>query len=437
MNFKTTKQRLFIIAPAVLAAIVILYSACQKQINTEVKGKDSFIEVSRGWFINDIVEKEKEMMAQPYSVLPSDDPVRRFARMRRLSELLNWNKAKEYSQYGISYVIVPVEQDVKPLSNKNFEAARSLAFYKDQSGKMHMNVIEIVSKKGGSLGDNIQETASVAFINKYVTKYNKLQSIDASVVFYDETYKRESSFQITNGLWAKASINFQNQSGAPKRRTVPLMLGRTTCGTCQSWYLVGFWYNLQTGAVVDYQILDEWDECTEFGPPQGYGNYPEPSATPPQECVTQNQAALDNLVNSATVENETLSIEVSSIDSLKKNKTIKWVILRGGPSFWRLVSTELGVVKLVDASINKWQWESLVHGSIAKEGIVIGGEVAVKSQTGTPSFTPGTPNILYAGMSLDFTIEYTATPIPCPPFDMIIPPVSVSYQANAIWPATP
>lgn len=301
-----------------------------------------------------------------------------------------------------------------------------------------MNVIEILSKKAGSLGNDIQEIARIAFINKYMTRNNNLHNVDANIVFYDERYHRESSFKVTNGSWAKTNINFQNQAGAPKRRAVPLMLGRTTCETCQHWYLIGFWYDLQTGQVVDYEILDEWDECTDpGGPPAGYGTDPTPPAdNPPQQCIDQNQAALDDVVNSATTDNETVSVEVSTINDITKNKNPTWVILKGGINPWKLKSTELEVVKLVDVATNKWQWESLVHGSIFKEGFVIGGEVAIESQTGTPSFTAGTQNILYAGMSLDFTVKYTATPIPCPPFNWIIPPVPVSYQSNAIWPAT-
>lgn len=118
---KLNKLKLLVTFSALLVVIALVYTACQKQYNPGKEG--SLIENARNWFTNDIVRKEKEMIEQPYSVLPSSSPLRRFARMRGLNELLNWSDAKEYNIDGIHFVIAPVDQDIKPLNKKHHEAS--------------------------------------------------------------------------------------------------------------------------------------------------------------------------------------------------------------------------------------------------------------------------------------------------------------------------
>ncbi len=436
-KIKFGRRKLLLALPLMLGGVVLFYTACQKQAGTGNENSSPMIEEAKKYYKDVVVQKEKSMLSVPYSELPSYSNKRKFARMEKTGKIIDWNNAKEYSYNGEHYIVAPLIGNIKPFQNKTVEAARNIIFHKNGSGQMNMNIVEFVSKKDGTVGSNLQEMSAKAFVNKNFNKRDVIGNLTASIHFYDDSYAFVNSFQVNNGLWASTNNRLKNKNSPPRQRTVPTLVGRTTCQTCQTWYLVGIWYNTQTGQVTGYDILAEWDECTETGPPpSGYGTEPEPSTPPEQQCIDDNTDALNVLSSSAAVDNETISIEVTTIDNITKNKNPKWVILRSG-GFWKLVSTELGVVKLVDVATNKWQWESLTHGSIEKQGVVIGGEVDVTTQTGTPSFTPGTQNILFAGMSLAFTVKYTVTPIPCPPFNLIIPPAYLDYQANAIWPATP
>jgi len=65
-----------------------------------------------------------------------------------------------------------------------------------------------------------------------------------------------------------------------------------------------------------------------------------------------------------------------------------------------------------------------------------GGSISFSQGVGTPSFTPGTPGVLYAGMSLSFTVTYSAA-CNCPGVNIFLPPTTIPYTATAIWDANP
>ncbi|HET9057329.1 MAG TPA: hypothetical protein VFN30_10845, partial [Chitinophagaceae bacterium] len=152
------------------------------------------------------------------------------------------------------------------------------------------------------------------------------------------------------------------------------------------------------------------------------------------ECLNNCTSAFNALYTGSQVVAETISFDISTISDFTKYKNPKWRILKN--LTWSLYSQEYGVVRLVDSQTNKWQWESLVHGPITKEGFTPGGTVTFTQGVGTPTFTPGTQNILYAGMSLNFDVTYS--PIcDCLGVSNIIPSVTVNYTANALWEAKP
>lgn len=146
-------------------------------------------------------------------------------------------------------------------------------------------------------------------------------------------------------------------------------------------------------------------------------------------CATQAGA----LYADAVVSSEILASEVLEAgEPLKKYKNPKWVALKNVT--WHLRSEEKGMVKLINATEDKWQWESLEHDKMVFVGLSPGGTVTVESQTGTPSFVPGTPNVLFAGMELDFTVKYSVI-CDCD-ISKIYSPV-VPYKANAVFDANP
>lgn len=183
--------------------------------------------------------------------------------MEVISKLLIWDEAKQYDVDEVSYVIAPVKHDAKPFTNKNYEAAKFMVFYLDKADSMQMKVIEILGAAGTSLGNNIPEIASTAFTNMYINKNKSIVSINANVIFYNESYITESSFKITNGTWSKIKFKLQNEihditgGGILTGRS-----GANLHAVWDTWYTVGYWYDTNTGIVVgDPIILSSWMVC--------------------------------------------------------------------------------------------------------------------------------------------------------------------------------
>lgn len=143
----------------------------------------------------------------------------------------------------------------------------------------------------------------------------------------------------------------------------------------------------------------------------------------------------NKLSDGASVVSENVSINLTTVDAITKNKDIEWKILKS--LTWSLFSDEKGVVKLVDVPTNKWQWESLTHDKIKYVGLSFGGIVTPEpGETATVSFTAGTQNVLYAGMQLKFAVKY-APICDCPGVNAFLPPYTLHYQAENIWDAKP
>ena len=143
---------------------------------------------------------------------------------------------------------------------------------------------------------------------------------------------------------------------------------------------------------------------------------------------------VNDLSGRAVEASEKVSDNVSNFDNLRKYKNPDWIVLKG-PS-WAIHSHETGVVKLVNAATNKWQWESLSHVNISFVGTSFGGSIEPVSSTGTPSFVPGTQNVLYAGMSVNYNVKFTPL---CnnPLCNMAFPAYTNNYTSNAIFDAKP
>lgn len=413
-----------------------IYSSCNKQDVSVKNSLTKLTEDSKKYYNEVVVQRENSMLATPYSELPSYSGKRKFARMANIGKIIDWSHAKEYNYHGEQFVVAPIIDEKRPFKFQEVEAARGLVFYLNESGKMQMNMVEILSKKNGKIISQPVELIAKAFINKRYDKHQAIENESASFHFYDEAYGHLFSYQAEGGEWTKTNNSIRNKLGAPKIRSTPTMIGRTTCQTCQHYYLVGIWYNTSTGQIVDAIILSEWDECTEGTPPEGYGSWPNVSSPDSQEaCFLAATSDWDQQVAAAYVSNEVEGFDVSTIDNFKKEKNPKWKPLQS--VFWYLRSTEKGVVELIDIPTNKWQWNSLVHDKLDFIGTSFGGGTEIYSHNGTPSFVAGTPNVLYAGMNLEIVMKYTPNVINCPPFTWVIPPAYVPYTANCLWPAIP
>lgn len=425
--------KLLMIFPLVLVLIGGLYTGCRK---SEGSGQevviDSEVAKARAWFIKEVVDKERRLLS--LNKMPSgQDSLRKiFARMTRVEKKLKWQEAKSYARNDVKFVVVPLDNIAQHFINKKYTASRSVVFYADESGKMDMHVIEILGKEAATY--NLQELSRTAFENRYFKKSDGYERLTANILFYDRNYANNGSYQLTNGAWSGGNffLSFKKAFTARDRIMASYSQG-SSCGTCTKMFLVGFWYDKVTFEVVDYEILAEWDECSEEYKEPEYGDGV--TQTNNTDCMEECIKNIENLSGSSSTDNSTVSVTFQTISNIRKYKNIKWKIHRGFG--WNIYSYEKGVVRLADPATNKWVWESLEHERIALEGFALGGTVTPQEGSATPSFTPGTPNVLYAGMHLKYSIKFTPLCGDCIGIEEIIKPYVISYEAGQIWSANP
>ena len=405
------------------ALIIPLLFSCQKSTHSDTKNAAELVENAHSWFTQKMAGSGQNSPASPY-----------LTRMQAIEKLLNWEDAKEYANDGVQYVLVPCAYEIKPFRNKSFEAAKMLVFYLDKSGNMKMKISEILSAKGTSLGNNLREIISRSFVNYYTGKNKSTSSINANIIFYNENYIPENSYKIVNGSWLPAKFVLQNKKITHSDQHVSTAGTLSASGYYETWYLVGYFYDLDTGEIISAEIINTWQQCVgicdTWGPVDDFGGTGGGSTN----CEDVALQCVNDLSGNAVEASEKVSDNVSNFDNLRKYKNPDWIVLKG-PS-WAIHSHETGVVKLVNAATNKWQWESLSHVNISFVGTSFGGSIEPVSSTGTPSFVPGTQNVLYAGMSVNYNVKFTPL---CnnPLCNMAFPAYTNNYTSNAIFDAKP
>ncbi len=204
-------------------------------------------------------------------------------------------------------------------------------------------------------------------------------------------------------------------------------------GTCTPWTPTGNCWPIDDVDPGDCNYgLTESCACQLYGLGCDNGNPPAQEQDP---CVKNCEDNAAQLSSSASVASETESIEVTDITAFKKHKNTKWTCLKSFP--WILSSQEEGIVELVDAANNTWNWSSLTHKDIKLTGMPVGGTVTPDAGTGTPSFVAGNSNVLYASMALDFNVTY-APVCNCPVVNVVAPPYTLNYKAkSSFWDAKP
>lgn len=354
-----------------LSAILFFIPGCHKQ---EIWKPNDFISISKDWFQNTIINNEKEMLSVSYSVLPKNAPERLFARMQKIEKILNWGNAKQYSLEGIKFVITPIDEDIKPFQNKSFEAARCLIFYQDKSGGMHMNVEEVLSDRNNSLGNDIPVIMKTGFENMYFNKRQNTMRINATAIFYDEKYYYKSSFKITNGSFSKNKFLVENKKSPAQKRQITTLTPTTSCSDdCQTWYIVGTWYYLDTGEIIDQEIVGEYQtgNCNsdEEAPPSGA---PPP---PPEPCDETSEEAQQSLVTMSGSE-----LFQTSISSGGSQTTINGIITEPRTPKWPFYTINMGfgstpewsanftAVRYKNNTTDTWKWQSFNYANTVQTG---------------------------------------------------------------------
>jgi len=391
---KNQNIKLLSLVLAIPFSLSLLYQSCRKLQGVEIEASDTdeFVVAAKNWFANSVVENEKIKVSQLGTSSVRDLYQRKFARMEKIRKYIDWNKANIYRQDKIDFVIVPVVSEIKPFKNKNYQAARSLIFYKDKVNNMNMKILEIISQKDEALV-NIQSMMLKAFINYYFNDKKEFENTNANVVIYESNYKYEKSFQIKKGTWSQSKTSFVNRQGANVTRRISTMGQRTTCQTCEHWYLVGIWYDLQTGEIVFTQILDEWDDCNNTGiAPYGYGASP----TPPEDQECQQMA---NELESGTA-SDLENVSGGNLGPTLRGKRYTWTFYKQNFGLWKFASVDSGYHAKIN---NEWRFQSLIHKKEELSGTWIGGVIACNDVEAT-----ATVGLYNARMDLHYQIKADA-----------------------------
>lgn len=314
-NMKKNIRASFLATITILLTFII-FSACRKNFSDTslVEKKETIIAESKAFYLK-LLKSEKSLLDMPYDQLKKKANLRRFARIGKMADLLQWNKTQSYFQGNVNYALVPLEDDVHHLHNPTIESVRYMLFSERDGDKMQMKIIELYSVNNQSLGNDVPNVLRICAENMLFGKSKPIQELNASVIFYDQYYYNRASFQIINGNWENANIKVENtnkkvnsfstskQSFATNGRTNSNNLiksGLSTvspmsgCVTCETWYLLGIWSDNNTGAIIAVVILDSWDECTEPGyvpdgsaPGTTESTVPPPSNLNPKKMINE------------------------------------------------------------------------------------------------------------------------------------------------------
>jgi len=211
-KIKDLRSHLFVAISFTLLLAIFATNACKKQNAKEsiaAKANDAtLVQIAKNYF-DDLIKKEKTGTQAPSNRL-TQQMAPGAKRILKMEPLLLWNKAIEHSEGELNYVIIPLDENIKPFKNKSFEFFRNVIFYQEKNGKGNMLILEVLGKKDELLGNNLQQISITAFENKYFSRAKAIYSLNASVIFYDANYARETSFQIQNGEWSSARISFRS-----------------------------------------------------------------------------------------------------------------------------------------------------------------------------------------------------------------------------------
>jgi hypothetical protein len=311
----------------IICILSTIYACHKKYESLTHDNSSSIIENSKIYYSN-LVRSEESLLAMPYDQLKKNSNLRRFARIGKIKSLLDWNNAQDFYRNGTAYVIVPLVNNGSHQANPNFESIRCILFFQRDGDKIEMNIIEVYRKK-----DEINETSLLNSLkifseNKIFKENSSINGLNASVIFYDQYYYNRSSFIVKNGAWQRAKIIVENTTRSFNRSYISSMstesetLTKVTkslntispmsgCMVCTSYALIGIWYDIQTGEIVDTEVLDTWEECVD-------SSYP-PNGNAPGTSEIQILPASDTKKIKNNVKDPCISNTLNNIDNALKS----------------------------------------------------------------------------------------------------------------------
>jgi hypothetical protein len=392
---------------------LLMLAACQKtdiaksSDDLAIRTPDALIISAKNFFMNDIVTIQSSLAS-----LNNED-----FRRHQVSKTPLWEKAYiKHDDTKGDVIVVPLQYE-KPLHFKtNFGNGTTLSM----------------------------EKQSDLWIYKDVSGKNKAE---VRIALPDKTYQDGvvKSFEgyIMEEDWFGTSLNnylYKNGNISIVKKKIPVSGVNNSTNRdiveCDAidWYICDYIDQYGVGTNCQY-LYTEYVNCEGGGDDGGGDNGGGGGGGETEnQCAAQCANDFNALVDGTTTASETIDIHVSDINGLTKNKNPEWRILKN--LTWALFSHEMGTIEHVTSPEDRWEWRTLAHHSITFAGQAYGGSVSFSQGVGTPSFTAGTSNVLYAGMSVSYTVTY-APLCNCPGVNVILPPTTIPYTSNAIWNANP
>jgi hypothetical protein len=409
--------------PLILWATMVVLFSCQKEIEKQNTNntRGELISKVNGW-----LDKQKSP-TQPNKA----------ANIDLLKENIDFSslKSEEFNQ-NEKFIVLTIKEGYKIKKNIDKNTISVLLLVADKIGNIIQgNIVLYIPDKNQQMNTIPDNTFFKMYKEKSLTCDGLFRFLSPTGRWmYERVYKNG---KLSSFGYVKASNNFE---------------GRTENDCTYFFFILTLWVEgvavaqevTYLGRICESACDDPNNQalCPDQGGGGGGGGSGAGDANLDEFCINAAISEFQQEVNGAQTTSQTVGFNISDIDPITKNKNPTWTILTGAFGGWKLNSQEIGVVKLIDPTQNKWAWKSLSHGSISMSGNSLPTTSIEHDQgVGTPSFTPetaATTNVLYGGMSLNFSVTYRLV-CNCPnvPFVGWVPPIHVSYTSNAIWDANP
>lgn len=260
--------------------------------------------------------------------------------------------------------------------------------------KLFKYILMELSSEGNMF--KIERVLTKTKIDKDDNLFNLPLANDGSLNYYDANASGNTSSKLLMKT-KDTEVTFESVNNDLKDETSSNLAPICTGGYCiDHWWVI---YDINTGQIYSIEYLGS--DCYEGqcngpgGGGGGSGGYPPPTC---EQLTAVAGAIADNTYPASNLK----FITESNVTAETREYTYQWICLinYGG---WGLLSTEKGVHKKVN---NRWQWESLTHVNVVKEGLTIGGSVE-HTEVATPTI-----GIYNSGMTLAINLKFNIACVP-------------------------